>query len=216
VRFRPLDDSTWPGTFTTERTRSPFSASWFDTLDLLARETEALGAEWDDVLVEVALDERHLYRDGTGFRANAPEPRHPGVVLSITSSRVGPLRFAVDRFDRAGYRAGLAWKANVRAVALGLEALRKVDRYGITSRAEQYRGWQELGAGEPMPAGPSPTSASKLLAVAAGVLLGTTEVLSPDQARETFRTAARHHHPDVGGDPEMFRRLVEARDLLAP
>jgi hypothetical protein len=39
------------------------------------------------------------------------------------------------------------WQHNVRAIALGLEALRKVDRYGITRRGEQYAGWKALPAG---------------------------------------------------------------------
>jgi curved DNA-binding protein CbpA len=58
--------------------------------------------------------------------------------------------------------------------------------------------------------------ATRFLAHAAGMLLGATEILDPEQARTAFRAAARHHHPDAGGDPDVFRRLVEARDLLAP
>lgn len=33
------------------------------------------------------------------------------------------------------------WQHNVRSIALGLEALRAVDRYGITKRGEQYAGF---------------------------------------------------------------------------
>src|SRR3989304_1838427 len=38
--------------------------------------------------------------------------------------------------------------ANLHAIALGLEALRAVYRYGITSSGEQYAGWAALPAGE--------------------------------------------------------------------
>lgn len=38
------------------------------------------------------------------------------------------------------------WQINLRAIALGLEALRKLDRYGITSRGEQYTGWRAIEA----------------------------------------------------------------------
>lgn len=33
------------------------------------------------------------------------------------------------------------WKHNVRSIALGLESLRAVDRYGITKRGQQYAGF---------------------------------------------------------------------------
>ena len=36
------------------------------------------------------------------------------------------------------------WQANLRAIALSLEALRAEDRYGVTRRAEQYKGWAKL------------------------------------------------------------------------
>lgn len=42
------------------------------------------------------------------------------------------------------------WQHNVRSIALGLEALRAVDRYGISRRGEQYAGFR--GA---LPAGAS-------------------------------------------------------------
>jgi hypothetical protein len=34
-----------------------------------------------------------------------------------------------------------SWQHNVRSIALGLEALRAVDRYGITRRGQQYAGF---------------------------------------------------------------------------
>lgn len=34
------------------------------------------------------------------------------------------------------------WQHNVRSIALGLESLRAVDRYGITRRGEQYAGFR--------------------------------------------------------------------------
>ena len=38
----------------------------------------------------------------------------------------------------------------------------------------------------------------------------------PKIAQTAYRAAAAKHHPDRGGDPELFRRLTAARDLLAP
>ncbi len=37
---------------------------------------------------------------------------------------------------------------------------------------------------------------------------------SNDEIESAFRKAARKHHPDVGGDPERFRAIVDARNLL--
>lgn len=40
-------------------------------------------------------------------------------------------------------------------------------------------------------------------------------LLTDGEARASlFRKAAATLHPDRGGDPDLFRRLVEARDLL--
>jgi hypothetical protein len=37
---------------------------------------------------------------------------------------------------------------------------------------------------------------------------------TPDEVRRRFHTLARTHHPDRGGDPERFLRLVEAVEVL--
>jgi hypothetical protein len=50
--------------------------------------------------------------------------------------------------------------------------------------------------------------------VAALHLLGLTPGSSDDEIESAFRKAARRYHPDVGGDPERFRAVVDARNLL--
>ncbi len=194
---RPLGP--WIEAVTSDRSPSPFRAAWADTLDLLDREAHFLGA--DLVVLQIDVTESDLRRDGL-IRANA-SIAFPGVRVFL-DTRVGPLTFATDAYQH--------WQANVRAVALGLEALRKVDRYGITKKGEQYRGWQALP-----PAGNgrmTPEEAADLLAGAgsgwtAGELLG-----DPDAVRRAHRAAARVHHPDVGGDGELFARINAARDVL--
>src|SRR5690606_24676973 len=62
---------------------------------------------------------------------------HPGVILSF-DSKVGHLSYPCDTFT--------SWQDNLRAVALALEALRKLDRYGVTKRGEQYRGFLAIEA----------------------------------------------------------------------
>jgi hypothetical protein len=48
-------------------------------------------------------------------------------------------QFAVDVFP--------TWQANLRAITLGLEALRRVQRYGIVKEDEQYTGFKALTSG---------------------------------------------------------------------
>jgi hypothetical protein len=194
--FRPL--TAWTGPFTADRTPARrFSAAWQSTLDLLGRETELLGATL--VVVQVDVAEADLRRDGM-LRANA-RPKHPGVKISF-ESRFGPLTYATDNYDH--------WQANVRAIALGLEALRAVDRYGITKTGEQYRGFRAIEGA------PSETmtadEAVRFLAAQSGVtVLGPGDTSAITLA---YRRAVQQHHPDRGGDASVFRRLTTARDLL--
>lgn len=191
----------WPGEHTAHRTRSPFSATWSATVDLLTREAAHLGAS--EVVVQAAVEEADLRNDGW-LRASA-RPAHPGVIVSV-EGREGPLSFPCDRFTY--------WQSNVRAVALGMEALRKVDRYGITKRGEQYQGWKALGSGTPMAAVQmSADEALEFLRFAAGWDAGPDHD-DPEMIHRAYRAGAKHLHPDAGGDPARFRRLGEARDLL--
>lgn len=45
-------------------------------------------------------------------------------------------------------------------------------------------------------------------------LLGVDLAATPEEVARAYRRKARDHHPDRGGDPEDFRRLREARDVL--
>lgn len=44
--------------------------------------------------------------------------------------------------------------------------------------------------------------------------LGIEPEASPDEIKKAFRTLAREHHPDVGGNEESFKRILEAKDVL--
>jgi hypothetical protein len=45
-------------------------------------------------------------------------------------------------------------------------------------------------------------------------LLGLTPTSTPEDVRREFRALAKQHHPDVGGDAETFRHIVEAREKV--
>lgn len=200
--MRPL--AHWADPVTDPRRPSTaFRATWADTLKLLGRETELLGATL--VVIQVDADESDIRRDGM-LRARA-RVSHPGVAVSFESTH-GPLRYATDTYEDASWGASLTgWQANVRAIALALEALRAVDRYGVSRRGEQYTGWAAL------PAGPAPafTTADEALAWMRGKAGPGYVDAGPHLL---YRGLAKRLHPDTGGDRDEWDRLDAARQLL--
>ncbi|MBR9800572.1 J domain-containing protein [bacterium] len=193
-QFRSLER--WPGEPTAQREQSRFRAQHSDTLDLLDRELWFLKAE--NIVLQVDVPESQIRLDGM-LRANAT-PREPGVILSFDSIN-GPLSFPCDRFA--------TWKENLRAIALALEALRKVDRYGVTSNAEQYRGWKRLG---------SDTSTRyewDSETEARGFIYRMADV-GPDAVfHYAWKAAAQKYHPDRNPEGETtFKMLASARQYL--
>ena len=207
VTFRPFDGPAPRGS----GKPSPFDASWSSTVETLARELRALGAT--RIVVEIdGLEERDLRLDGLP-RANA----RPGDAVRISfESRWGPLRYETAEFTRGWYgddKAG--WQANVRAIALSMEALRKVDRYGVSKRGEQYRGWRAL------PTGTDPADSIVTVEQAVAVIHATVsdlydlEDVDGPHATDAVREAIRRTHPDRGGDPSEFRKVMRARELVS-
>jgi curved DNA-binding protein CbpA len=45
-------------------------------------------------------------------------------------------------------------------------------------------------------------------------LLGLQDPVEHSEVVAAYRRLARQHHPDLGGDPDTFRSLTLARDLL--
>lgn len=173
-----------------ERVRSNFSAPWSATLDLLERELWSLDAT--NVVLQLDVTEGMLRIDGMP-RANA-QPATPAIALAFDSQH-GPLRYSADSFTD--------WRDNLRAIALGLEALRKVDRYGITSGGEQYKGWKALPS---TPSGETPRQ----------VLIRLADLVEDERvsSRSFYRAAVLRTHPDSGGDPADFAKVQAARSAL--
>lgn len=200
VRFRPLGVWPWPET-SPRRSRSTFKAPWSSTLELLERELAHLHAHHVVIQADFADDDIRL--DGWP-RAGARAPRHPGVIVYFESDH-GPLRYAADTHEW--------WQHNVRAIALGLEALRAVDRYGVTRSGEQYRGWAAL----PPAVGVyhDLESAAAVVVRVSGTDLTIEDVLSdPDARGSVIRAALKRSHPDGGGDDATFATVQRARRLL--
>lgn len=192
----------WPGELTSGRVRSLFKAGLSDTLQLLDSEIRHLTdtrTQRESAELLIAIPAGDLWRLDGRPRAHAIA-EHPGVIFSLDSKH-GPLSYPCDTFT--------TWQDNLRAVALALEALRKVDRYGVTKRGEQYRGFLAIEA-TAAPAGFARwQDAEKFLMD----LLGDADLDTMSPAA-SIRAAKRIAHPDTGGDAATFQRVTLAEVKL--
>lgn len=178
--FRPMP--VWPYPETppaNRRSRSTFKAPWSNTLAMLEYEIGFLSGH--DVIIGSGWREQDIRLDGLP-RSDAREPAFPGVEISFELPDRKRLVYATDVCE--------LWQHNIRSIALGLEALRAVDRYGITRHGEQYAGFAQLTAG-----GPDPARGRRLV----------DEVGS-------IRAALMAHHPDHGGNPRDFADVQAYRE----
>lgn len=177
---------------------SRFDTTLGKTLNLLRRELEMLGAT--QIVVELDVRDRDIRLDGYP-RADS-RPLSPAVAVSFKSKH-GPLRYATAEYT--------TWQDNVRAIALSLEALRMVDRYGVSKRGEQYRGWKELAAGpvDPVTLVQTRDQAWEVICREGDLPLGASADID-----EAIRRALLRAHPDRGGTDDRFRLVQRAREVL--
>lgn len=196
--IRPLEDRTG---FTGKSKPSQFDSWWSDTRELLAKEVRMLSGK--NVILEVDVLPSMIRLDGELY-ANA-KALSPAVRLHFDSKH-GHITYATDAFS--------TWQDNVRAIALALEALRKVDRYGIGRGGEQYRGYLALEAGSgatALGAEPAMTEAeahSVLDEAAGGGTLGLTWTV-------IYKRARAGAHPDRhAGDRAAWDQVEKAAKVL--
>lgn len=221
--WRVVPIKKWPGEQTPERRTSLFSRAvtagkptyeggsgtytrrvsgvdWDKTVRDLERELDHLEAT--GIVLQMNVVQRDIRGDGW-IRANA-RPEHPGVIISFTSRTLGPLSYPCDTYDD--------WQANVRAIMLSLEALRAVDRHGVTKRGEQYQGFTQIGAGKLIM---TPQLAAEILTDVENLGGDPTDLLAAAVAvKYTYREAVKKAHPDAGGSAETFQRVQEAKEVL--
>lgn len=207
IQYGPI--RTWPGKLKRIRANSPFKAGYNDTIRLLEHELAVAGAR--SPVVQLAVPFQYWRNDGRPY-ADAKFD-HPGVILSFTKVIAGrslPLSFPCDTYH--------TWLANLRAIALALEALRKVDRYGVTQNAEQYTGFRALP-----PAGPDHVDiatvedAARFLAKFSAQRLSVLDILGRAESfRDVYRDAAATLHPDAneGVQSPEWAKLQAAKTLL--
>jgi hypothetical protein len=195
ARFVPVEQ--WPGEKRPphKRINSPFGAKWARTLLDMDRELRHLRAR--DVLVQAYFRSGQVRLDGCPLSNAAPS--EPGVILSFDTP-TGPLSFPCDTYK--------TWQDNFRAIALGLAALRAVERYGVTRHQEQYKGWAKL---PPAPKNMAPADALQFFSLHSDV-----RPLNANTFKSAYRTAAARLHPDnqQTGNEHLFRLLTEAKETL--
>jgi hypothetical protein len=156
-----------------------FDSTWDATLDKL--ELEISRVDGDDVVIGVVASADAISMSGAlRYRSKVT---YPGAEVSFFKG-AGRVTFHTDAYG--------SLQSNLRAIALGLEALRAVDRYGITSSGEQYAGFAALG-----PGGPDPLRGKRLV-----------------DEYGSIAEALKKTHPDQGGSAAAFADVQAYRQSI--
>lgn len=151
-------------------------------IDRLVAELQRLGAR-DEILssnVPVSLK-------GLPYSVSR-EPEDTGAAVYITLGGK-PLVFACDKWDRVA--------DNIAAIAQHIDALRRIDRYGVGKLDQAFVGYAAL-----------PPSAEDWR-----IVLGVGEYATVEQVDAAFLQKAKDCHPDRGGTHDDMAKLTAARDF---
>lgn len=182
----------WPRTASGQRRDSPFKrgtqfGARYHSMDEsrreLANELERLGAR------KIVLSTNMRLRiDGLPY-SNQAQPTDTGAAVYF-EIKGKPTSLACDRWRRV--------EDNIWAIKCKIYNLRADERYGVGSIAQAFRGYMALPAvGE--------SSASDWWRT-----LGVPINATADQVKAAYRLLASKHHPDRGGDAELFMRVQTA------
>jgi hypothetical protein len=161
-----------------------------DGVGRVLHELDTMGVRAEDVVISTNIV---LRLDGLP-RSNQPAPGDPGVAVYWRRK---------DRTQCMAVDAYTTVADNLAAVAASLSAMRALERHGGAMVLERaFIGFQAL----PAPAGSDWRS---LLG------FGASEVVTYTDVDRRFKERITGKHPDQGGDPEVFQRLVAARDAAA-
>src|SRR5262245_32797261 len=210
--YRSLEGR-FPRELTPEDARkpSPFGKPWDEILDRLDRELWNLNYREGSCIIQTAHQPWDVRGNGT-LRRDARQPGHPGVLVKFDvwdepKKRWTPMQFECDQFDR--------YEANIRAIADAMEALRKINRYGVTGAGHgraQYEGYKALPSAE----GRTTTreDAAAFLATHSG--LNRHDILEDPVVRaDAYKRAAAKLHPDAeNGSHEKFLELQKNAKVL--
>jgi hypothetical protein len=158
------------------------SLSIADALKRLQAEIDRLKA------TDVMLSSNLVPRLDGAPRADQGNPSDPGVCLYFTLNGK-PHALPCDTYRRAA--------DNIAAIAAHIEATRAIERYGVATVEDMFRGFAQL---------PPPTKGwRQVMAFGDGIV-------TQDAIEARYRVLARDRHPDVpGGSHEKMAELNEAR-----
>lgn len=154
-----------------------------DALKRVSGELSRLGATHEILSTNVILRIDGLPRSGQ------PEPEDPGAAVYF-KLKGQPRCLACDKWNRVA--------DNIAAIAQHIDALRRIDRYGVGTLEQAFAGYAAL---------PANTAANwrDVFGFPSDRRIAWSEV------EDAFRNAARAAHPDVGGTHEQMARLTEAK-----
>lgn len=210
LQYRHTDESLFT---TTSRSANPFESRglYERTLKELQIELEHLRVTEAHLQLVLGNGAADLRQDGQ-LRARA-DVRHPGVALTVVTKDYGTLVYTCDEHAGRWSNDPPDWQINLRAITIGLHDLRRLERYGVADRGQQYAGFRELGTGTAMGgATQSRADVARYLATMAGM-----DELDPDdqgQVLVAYRLASKRNHPDVGGNQAQQAYINAARDHL--
>lgn len=173
--------------------RSRFRSTYGQTLRDL--ESELLHLRARSIVINAGF--RSVRNDGWPYAAARPD--HPACKLQFVDRNGNTLVFRGEQYN--------SFEDNLRAIAMTLEALRAVDRYGVV-KGEQYAGFKQLGqAAPPAP----PMNALDVLCRLSGLF--PADVLA--NPRRAFLFACKRHHPDAGGERSNFEQAQKAYEIMS-
>ncbi len=172
------------------RTSNRFQTSFAAARDACIEEIRMMGGSETIISTNIKLR-----RDGIPQSADFGKAlADPGVAVYFTRKQK-EMCFACDAWNHV--------QDNMHAINLTIAALRGIARWGTGDMMEAaFAGFRALPA-------PGQSSALQWWKV-----LGVPINASAAQVLEAYRILAAKHHPDKGGDAEMFHRIREARDAF--
>lgn len=170
----------WPKTEPHNRGTPPFKKDLPTALKFLQRQIELMGG------TKLVLS--------SNYTLGANKPKEPGVVAYFEWQKV-PMAIPCDRWARI--------ENNVQAIALTLEAMRGMERWGAKHMIQaMFTGFKAL------PAAASGENPLEVLGLNRNMTYGEDEIAA------AYRRKALTEHPDKpGGSVEKFARLREAHDM---
>jgi hypothetical protein len=186
------------------------SRTYGECLDMIRRELKLMRAS--SVVISTNLP---LRNDGEPMASAAVRGGDHGAAVYWTrrQSRAGrdvdvPHVMPCDKWNRLDY--------NLYAIALSLEAMRGLARWGAVSLEQAFAGFAALPAGDGTEVGvgtPAPRPWREVLGVPGeGWVVGAPAAAVLAFTKQQYRELLQRHHPDRGGDPAAAAEINAAWD----